>query len=42
MEPRDFINLARVIVAHIDQVPKEYTEAAYRTGISRVYYGLLH
>ena len=42
MDPQDFIGLAREIVDHIDQILPEYTEAAYRTSIGRVYHGLLH
>jgi hypothetical protein len=42
MDPGDFIGLARDIVDHIDQISPDYSEAAYRTSISRIYYGLLH
>ena len=42
MDPGDFIALAREIVDHLDQISPNYSEAAYRTSISMIYYGLLH
>ena len=42
MDPGDFIALAREIVDPLDQISPNYSEAAYRTSISRIYYGLLH
>ena len=42
MDPRDFIGFARDMTDRIDQFPPKFTEAAYRTAISRLYYGSLH
>ncbi len=42
MDPRDFVNLACAIIEIIAQISPKLTEAAYRTSISRLYYGILH
>jgi hypothetical protein len=42
MDPRDFIGLAREISDNINLISPKFMEAAYRTSISRLYYGLLH
>ncbi|MEX2681503.1 MAG: hypothetical protein Q6373_007880 [Candidatus Sigynarchaeota archaeon] len=42
MDPRDFIDVAREIVDHVTQTSPKLAEAAIRTSISRLYYGILH
>jgi uncharacterized protein (UPF0332 family) len=42
MDPRDFIALSEYLMETKKEVPSKLQESLFRTGISRIYYGILH
>ncbi len=42
MDPRDFITLSEYLMESKKDVPSKLQESLFRTGISRIYYGIMH
>ena len=42
MDPLDFISFSEHLMEIKNEIPQNLLESMYRTGISRIYYGIMH